>query len=278
MTQQTALITGATSGIGTVITEHLVRSDYRVIILARSQQKMDAQIATLKTKYPKSEIEGILCDLSSSKSVLRACEEVKQAHQQIDLLLLNAGLWNSEFTETEDGIEETLQVNLLAPLRMFELLAPLIPRDGSAKVMLTASGLHQGTIQFDDIEFRNNFSGFKAYRQSKLGVILVIRHLAQQAEYNGISFYAVHPGMVRTELGRSSGWISRAVFRFLGKSVQEGAQTHCFLIDTNPQNLSNGEYYAYKKVTKTTETAMDMNLAEKLLDRLQEFAAKIQGE
>lgn len=270
-TTKTALITGATSGIGSVIAEELVRKGYRLIILGRSTQKLDLLGDHLSSIDPNVILDKILCDMSSFSSIKKACEQIRESYKSIDLLLLNAGLWNFQFIETIDKLEETLQVNLLAPIALFNELKVLIPTNQQAKVIFTASGLHQGTISFSDIQFREKFSGFKAYRQSKLGILMLTRWLSKQPENAGISFYSVHPGMVNTELGRSAGWFSRTIFKLFGKSKEKGAQTHIHLINTNCQELNSGEYYANSKVTKTTSYSYNMETAEKLWKVVQNF-------
>lgn len=259
-----AVITGATSGIGKVIAHELVKCGYSLIVLGRSEKKMAALKSDLSKKNVHASIKTISCDLSSLKSILEACEQVGAHSAQIDLLILNAGLWNFEFKETIDQIEETLQVNLLAPVVMFQRLIANMPKGEGAKVIFTSSGLHQGTINFSDLEFRKKFSGFKAYRQSKLGILLLTRWLAKQEAFEGLSYYCVHPGMVNTELGRSAGWFSRSIFKLFGKSPSKGAQTHLYLIDRSAEELTSGEYYANSRVTRTTSYSYDMVVAEQL--------------
>ena len=207
-----ALITGATSGFGVIIAQHLVKQGYSLIVLGRSKDKLDSLIADLKDVNSNFNIDPILCNLSSFKSIAHACDTIKKTYECIDLLILNAGVWNFKFIETEDNIEETLQVNLLSPILIFKNLRQLLPIDGNSKVIFTSSGLHQGVMNFSDIEFRNAFSGFKSYRQSKLGLILLARFFSKKDKYTGISFYTVHPGMVKTELGRNAGWFSKLIF------------------------------------------------------------------
>jgi len=266
-----AIITGATSGIGMVIADHLVQSGYSVIVLGRSEKKLGVLKDRLNLSNSNCDVSTVLCDLSSFDSVRKANESVKSLTKSIDLLVLNAGLWNFEFIESKDKIEETFHVNLLSQILMFNELEVLIPKNNESKVIFTSSGLHQGEIQFEDVEFRQNFSGFKAYRQSKLAILLLTRWLSKQSENSGISFYCVHPGMVNTQLGRSAGWFSRSIFKLFGKSKEKGAKTHIHLIDENTQLLQNGEYYANNKVTKTTKYSYQMEEANKLWNIVQKY-------
>lgn len=272
--KKTALITGATSGIGTVIAKHLVQKGYSLIILGRSAEKLDSLIDGLKSSNSSVEISGVLCDLSSLDAMNTACDQIKESRELIDVMILNAGLWNSEFVETGDGIEETLQVNLIAPILLLDQLKALIPKNGESKVIFTSSGLHQGTIHFSDIEFRNKYSGFKAYRQSKLCLLMLTRLLASQPENLGISFYSVHPGVINTQIGRNFGWFYKMIFKLIGKSKEKGVLTHLHLIDRDNTELKSGEYYANRKVTQTTSYSYDMNEAKKLWEVLKNYFDK----
>lgn len=266
-----ALITGATSGFGVVIADHLVKKGYSLIVLGRSKDKLDSLILDLKKGNSNCIIDPILCNLSSFKSISHACETIKKAYLSIDLLILNAGLWNFKYIETEDNIEETLQVNLLAPILIFRNLSQLLPINGNSKVIFTSSGLHQGSINFSDIEFRTGFSGFKSYRQSKLGLILIARLFSRKNTYTGISFYTVHPGMVKTKLGRNAGWFSRLIFKLLGKTKKKGAETHIHLIDKPTSELISGEYYSNCQITKSSPESYDLDNADKLLNTIEEY-------
>ncbi len=268
---KTAIITGATSGIGSVVVKHLVKTNYSVIILGRSLNKLKQLKEALLAINSNASIESVLCDLASFDSVKSACKEMKKMNLSIDLLVLNAGLWNFKFIETKDNVEETLQVNLLSQILLFNELVPHISKNGDSKVIFTSSGLHQGEINFEDIEFRKKFSSFKSYRQSKLAFLMFTRWLPTQTQYKGLSFYCVHPGMVNTQLGRSAGWLSRTIFQLFGRTKEKGAQTHIHLIDQNTKQLKSGEYYANSKVKATTKYSYDMNVAQKLWSRVNEY-------
>ncbi|MCR9170892.1 MAG: SDR family NAD(P)-dependent oxidoreductase [bacterium] len=271
MTKRTALITGATSGIGFIIAKHLARKGYNLLIMARSPEKLKTLTEVLLDIDATISVDGFLCDFSSMESTNAACDAIAKKSPKIDVMLLNAGLWNSSEQKTEYGIEETLQVNLISQIQVFKALETCIPKNETSKVIITASALHQGEIYFNDLEFENGFSGFKAYRQSKLGLMMITRWLSNQTEFEGISFYSVHPGMVSTDLGRDASWFARMIFKLFGKSPEKGAQTHIHVIDTENSSLTNGEYYANKKVTKTTPYSYRMDEAEKLWEVIRSY-------
>lgn len=272
MQAKTAVITGATSGIGVEIALHLVQKEYVLLILGRSTEKLHTLAKKLREKKPNCVLKLITCDMSSFTSLSKACKEIIDSHSQIDLLILNAGIWNFKFNETEDHIEETLQVNVLAPMFIYKTLFEQL--SNQAKVLFTSSGLHQGTILFDDIEYRRNFSGFKTYRQSKLALIMLVRLLAKEQTGKPISYYSVHPGMVNTNLGRNAGWFAQFIFKLFGKTTKKGAETHCYLIDQPIEKLVSGAYYANCKVLNTTSFSYDINEANKLHNQVENYILK----
>src|SRR5690606_25851838 len=130
---KTALITGATSGIGYIIAKNLAQLNYSIIVLGRSSDKLNKLYKDLTAINPKIKIDTKICDLSSLKMVSETCYEINKSDKSIDLMILNAGIWNFEFIESTDKIEETLQVNLIAPLLIYSRLKDLIPKNGASK-------------------------------------------------------------------------------------------------------------------------------------------------
>lgn len=259
-------MTGATSGLGKESALYAAGRGAHLKVLSRNKTKGEQLLSEFEARSNKSNgsIELVEGDLSSFQSLVDACS--KNANwPRIDMLVHNAGIMNFEFMESNDGIEETLQVNLLSPLLITNLLYPLLCKSDEPKLIFTASALHQGEIDFQDLENRNEFTSFKVYRQSKLGVILCSRWLAQKLEKQNIGVYTNHPGIVNTNLGRSAGWFSRFIFRMMGRSPKKGAETLNYLMKTPNAKLKMGAYYADKKVKETSPESYDMQVAAKLM-------------
>ena len=272
---KTIVFTGATSGLGEVAALKALSEGNKLVILARNPNSHSELETRFKEDYPDltCNLETIHCDLSHFSNVKSAIKEIKEKYESVDMLVNNAGMWNTDFNETQDGIEETFQVNYLVPIMLLDGLIPLLLKGNDPKYIVTSSGLHQGTINFDDIEYRKKWSGFKAYRQSKLAVILMCRQYAEK--YPSITFCSQHPGVVRTSLGRQFGWFSRAIFFMIGKTATKGAKTLIHLIESPTKNLVSGEYYANEKVTKITKESNDMFLAKKLRQVADDYLKEI---
>lgn len=266
-------ITGATSGIGFEAATELAAHGNRVIATARSLDKGEELLQHYKDSYPygKGTIDIVLCDLTSFESVVKACNEVKANYECIDVLINNAAVWNFAYRESQDHIEETLHVNVLAPLLINHLLLDHLLKAKHAKSIFAASALHHGNVDFSNLECKKNFNGFNTYRQSKLEVILMSRLLAQKLANVNIGVYCEHPGLVSTKLGRDASWISNFVFRLIGISAQKGAKTLIYLAEENKHFLVSGEYYYKKQVTQTSPQSNDMEVAQRLLEKFEVY-------
>lgn len=262
------LMTGATSGLGKVAACELANQGYQVIVLYRNSSKKEALTVFFNTYYTAAQgsLDFVLCDLNSFDSIAQASEEIHLNYEQIDVLINNAGIMSFDRAESVDSIETTWQTNVLAPMLLSHFLLDLLTKSPQAKLIFTASALHQGHINFDDLESKTKFSSYKAYRQSKLGIILLTRILAERLSSAAIGVYAQHPGMVNTELGRSAGWFSKWVFKMMGTSPQNGAKNLVYLATTAKKELVSGEYYDSMHIKKISAESYDMSAATDLLD------------
>lgn len=259
-------ITGATSGFGVVVAKELFKRGARITIASRDLDKGGRvkQVIEQGDQGESGTIRLIHCDLASMGSIREACADYKRVHGTLDVLINNAGIWNPLRRETVDGIEEVLAVNLLAPLLTIELMRPLLGSAGVARVINTTSGLHQGKINFDDLEYTTGYTGLKAYRQSKLGVILMTRWLSREQGGESITHNCVHPGLISTDLARNCSVPIRTMFRLIGGSTERGAQTILHLATGEAAGKITGEYWHDKKTDPTTSESRDLEAAERL--------------
>jgi len=272
---QIVFITGATSGIGKVAACTLASYGATVVATARNEKKGNELIRCFENKKTdcKGRIEIIHCDLSSFESINNAVESFKNRYSKLDVLINNAGIFNNKFKTTENGIEETFQVNVLAPLLLTHLLGEMIIKS-AGRIINTSSCYHFGTINFKNIEGRKFYSGFHAYRQSKLGELLLNKIINQRLNGTGVHIYSQHPGVVRTNLGKASNKFFNFGLNLIGISPEKGAETLIYLATTPKEKLLSGKYYTNKKVWKTKPDSNNLQLAEELFRVCRHFLGK----
>jgi retinol dehydrogenase-12 len=262
---QIVFITGATSGIGRIAACKLAQNGAAVIATARNPEKGKELISYFEKYFPDKTgtIEILSCNLTSFESIAEAVNIFKKKYPKLDLLINNAGIFNSKFKTSYNGIEETFQVNTLAPLLLTHLLCDMIVI-ARGRIINTSSSFHFGKINFNDIEGHKFYSGFNAYRQSKLAVLLLNKIITQKLNGSGVHIYSHHPGVVRTNLGHDSNRFFSFGLNLIGISLEKGAETLIYLATTPKEKLLPGKYYYRKKVWKTKPGSNNIQSAEEL--------------
>ncbi len=266
MKNKIILITGATSGIGKETAKGLAQLGATIVFTTRDQNKGLEIKNELIQETNNKNIDLIYCDLASFESIRKCCNEFKIRYNQLHVLINNAGIWDYKRRVSKDGIENTFATNYLAPFLMTNLLLDVLKKSSPSRIINITSGLHSGTIHFDDLEFKQKFSGMKAYAHSKLAIILYTKLLAKKLEGTGVTVNCVNPGMSKTNLGRDAGAFSRAMFRLLGKDPKKGAETSIYLASSKEVENITGEYFENKKIHKSSEESNNMETAKKLWD------------
>jgi NAD(P)-dependent dehydrogenase (short-subunit alcohol dehydrogenase family) len=257
-------ITGATSGIGKETARGLAKLGSTIVFTTRDVSRGDKIKDELIKTTKNNKIEYLFCDLSSFESIINCCNKYKEKYDKLHVLINNAGVWDFKKRLSKDGIENIFAVNYLAPFLMTNLFLDVLKKSAPSRIINVTSGMHYGTINFDDIEFKNNFSGARAYSQSKLGLILFTRFLAKKLEGTGVTVNCVQPGMNKTNLGRDAGSFSRVIFKILGKNPEKGAETSIYLASSPEVKNISGEYFEKKKIRKSSKESYNLDLANKL--------------
>lgn len=233
---KTFLVTGANSGLGLWVTKGLAGNNARVIMACRSQDKAEAAANEVKDDYPEADLDIILLDLASLKSVEHFAEQFKQRYDQLHGLLNNAGIMQPPYKTTEDGFEFQMGVNHLGHFALTGLLLEKLKTTPGARVVVQSSGAHRMTdeIDFEGLNDEENYSRTGAYAQSKLANLLFAFELDRKFRENGHDAFAlgVHPGYTATNLQSSGpglgGWsiwslLYKVTNTLLAQSVEMGA-------------------------------------------------------
>jgi NAD(P)-dependent dehydrogenase (short-subunit alcohol dehydrogenase family) len=202
--QRTIVITGATDGLGKGLAAELAPSGARLILHGRNQEKGKALLEELRPKAT-GEIEWLRADLSSLDEVRRLADDLLE-EDRIDVLVNNAGIGTAGGRqESSDGYELTFAVNYLAPFLLTRRLHPLIERSAPARIV-NVSSAGQAPIDFDDVMLEQGYSGFQAYCQSKLALVMLTFDLAEEVEGSGVTANCLHPGTyMPTNMVRAAG-------------------------------------------------------------------------
>jgi NAD(P)-dependent dehydrogenase (short-subunit alcohol dehydrogenase family) len=204
LTGTLAIVTGASTGIGAETARALAAGGAHVVLAARNRERTEAVEASIRANVPDAELEFGMLDLTSLDSVRAFASWYLDAHDELQLLVNNAGVMYTPFGQTAEGFELQFGTNHLGHFLLTCLLVPALLAGAPSRVVNLSSGGHVGSdIVWDDPNFeRRDYDKFAAYGQSKTANILFSVELERRLGERGVHAYAVHPGMIATELGR----------------------------------------------------------------------------
>jgi NAD(P)-dependent dehydrogenase (short-subunit alcohol dehydrogenase family) len=269
---KTAIVTGASTGIGTETAIGIAQAGAHVIMTARDERKGEAALAYARARSGKGSVELMMCDFAWLESIRRFADDFKTKHNQLNVLVNNAGAINADRQETADGFEMTFGVNHLGYFLLTNLLLDLLKKSAPARVINVASRAHQrAELDFDDLQAEQKYSAMTVYSRSKLANILFTYELARRLEGTGVTANALHPGVVRSGFGKNNdGWAKgvfvafQAVGRPFLKDNAAGAKTSIYLATSPDVEGVTGKYFSESKETASNAASHDVDAQKRL--------------
>ena len=242
---KTALVTGATSGIGRAAVSRLAQAGARVVLLGRSADKLESLKSELISLAGEDRFPLVIADMSSLKSVRTAVAQITDREDQLDVLVDNAGAIYPERIESEDAIEKTLAILVCGPFALIGGLLPLLRQSGDGRVVaVTSGGMYTQPVDLADLEWRNRpYNGARVYAQAKRIQVALVREWARRFAGAGVSFNAMHPGWADTPgLADSLPGFYRLMKPLL-RTPEQGADTIAWLATTPTLAAPGGRLY-----------------------------------
>ncbi|MTE11244.1 oxidoreductase [Nocardia aurantiaca] len=280
---RTAIVTGASAGLGLETARRLAEHGAQVVLACRNAEKAAAAAEVIRGSAPDAELPFVELDLASQESVRKAAVRLHDDFDRIDLLVNNAGTLNRERSVTADGFETTFATNHLGPFAFTGLVLDLLQAAPQGRVVTVSSGSpsQRGTsFELDDLFYeRRKYKALAVYAQSKLANALFAFELQRRLNGTGSRLISVgvHPGAAESDfaqnLGPAVAFLSRPqirwVFRVFMQTVEMGALP-ALRAATDP-GVRGGEFFGPSGVSKgypvenqAGEQARDPELAAKL--------------
>jgi NAD(P)-dependent dehydrogenase (short-subunit alcohol dehydrogenase family) len=273
---KTAVVTGATSGIGFAAARALSDKGVQVIGIGRNEERCRTAMASIREANPEAKVEYMLCDLSSQRGIHALCRELLEKHPVNDILVNAAGLVMSHFMTTEDGLEMQFAVNHLAPFLLAHDLLPALKRSPDARIITVSSYAHRySRLKFDNLQMHKGYVSYVQYGRTKLMNALFAAEFNRRFKGSSIRAFAVDPGLVKTNIahngmiGIEKAALSMCINR--GKEPEVSAESICH-VALSPDALKDGSlYWRDCHPMKPNRRVYDENAAGKLWEASERF-------
>ncbi len=278
MANRVVMITGGTSGIGKETALGLARLNATVAIVGRDRERTANVVNEIKAATGNERIIPYICDLASLADVRKLATDFHADRSRLDILFNNAGAINSKRLLSKDGYELTFAVNHLAHFLLTDLLMDLLKESVPSRVIVTTSAAaNMGHMHFDDLMLEKNYTGFKAYGQSKLANQLFTFELARRLQKTGVTANCLHPGVVRTGFGMNNKGAMRIGYTLFSPfliSAKKAALTPIYLASSPEVRDITGKYYSKGKEKEPPKEATDLESAAKLWEISERLVTK----
>lgn len=269
MKDKICLITGATDGIGKETARCLGKQNAQLILVGRNPEKGEKVQKKLIAITGNDQIDIMTADLSNMNAIQKLSAEIHKKYNKLNVLINNAGAFFSKREITDDGFEKTFALNHLGYFLLTKLLLDLIKKGKNPRIINVASGAHIGaTLDFDNLQGKNDYSGWAAYKRSKLMNIMFTYKLAELLKDTPITVNTLHPGFVRTRFGDNNTGIVGIGLNLAKKigaiSIKKGAETSVFLATSPTVKGVSGKYFVKCKPEKSSSSSYNKSDIDRL--------------
>lgn len=276
----TAIVTGASSGIGVETARALALRGVHVVMAVRNVSAGKSVKEDITKGIPNAKVDVMELDLTSMASVRKFASEFNSMNIPLNILINNAGVMATPFLLSKDGIELQFATNHVGHFLLTQLLLENMKdtcrKSGiEGRIVNVSSEGHRFAysegVRIDKINDESQYNSIRAYGQSKLANILHANELSRQFKEEGVEITAnsLHPGSIITNLLRYHSIIdvlSRTLGRLVLKNAQQGAATTCY-VALHPQVKGvTGKYFSDSNLYEPSAKAKDADLAKKLWD------------
>lgn len=244
------IVTGANSGLGFETSKALAARSAQVVMACRNMRKGEEAAAAIRTAVPGASLDLMQLDLASLDSIEQFAQTFKTRYERLDVLVNNAGIMATPYTQTADGFEMQFGTNHLGHFALTGALLDVLLKTPGARIVNVSSGMHRfvSSMNFDDIQGRQAYNRWNAYGQSKLANLLFTYELQRKLEQADADLIAVaaHPGYAATNLqtngrGGAGSRVWNGINKLLAQSQAMGALPQLYA--ATEDTVSGGEYY-----------------------------------
>lgn len=252
-----ALITGSTDGVGRVVAERLGEAGARILVHGRDGKRGNDVVDAIQGVGGRADF--LMADLGSLDQVTNLAQTVQRTAGRLDILVNNAGIGTAGAARqtSSEGYELRFAVNYLAGFLLTRRLLRLLQASAPARIV-NVSSAGQQAIEFDDVMLTRDYSGARAYCQSKLAQIMFTFDLAEELGGSGVTVNALHPATyMNTAMVRRAGVTPHS-------TVEQGAEAILNLAASPALDGCSGRYFSGMREARANAQAYDVDARRRL--------------
>jgi NAD(P)-dependent dehydrogenase (short-subunit alcohol dehydrogenase family) len=254
ISERVILITGATDGMGRQLARDLAAEGATLLLHGRDQARGAATLTEIRRATGNDKLTYYRADFSSLDEVRELAQRITAEQSRLEVLVNNAGIGGMPDDRTRaisrDGYELRLAVNYLAPFLLTRRLLPLLQSSAPSRIVNVAS-VGQEPIDFNDLMLERGYDAFRAYRQSKLALIMFTFDLAEELKGTGVTANALHPAsLMNTKMVLES-------FGYTMSRIEDGVAATIRLVTDPKLDAVSGRYYDRLREARANNQAYD---------------------
>ncbi len=266
-------ITGATSGIGYATALKYAQMGADLICINRNKQKSEQLKQEIEKKH-QVKCEYIIADFSKLEDTHQAAQKLLETKKPIDVLIHNAGIYQTKKQTTPDGIEEVFMINYLATFIINYKLKDQLKTQEKCRIILINSEGHRFApwgIALNDLNWtKRHYTGLKSYGQAKLAQLLTMKKFDEYFKGSGVTINAMHPGAVQSSTGQANGplykWFKKNLLDKSLKPTSIAADAIYYLGTSKEMETIRGKYFNLTTLEEPAPPALDQENADLLWD------------
>lgn len=270
---KTAVMSGATSGVGFSAAEELARFHCNLVLVARNETKARAVKQDLESRFG-VKIRYFLADFTLPEEVKKVSKEIADTVDRVDILINSAGIHSTKKIYTKDGFESVFCVNHLSPFILTYSLIPKLktnPRPVRI-IQVNSQGHRFNGFNIEDLNWRKRiYTGLRGYGASKTAQLLSVWEFADRLSGTNITINAMHPGEVKSNIGHNNGrfyiWYHDKILWKSLKDVKISGESLHYLASHPSLEGVTGKYFNRTHPEKPAPHALDREVGGRLWEK-----------
>jgi NAD(P)-dependent dehydrogenase (short-subunit alcohol dehydrogenase family) len=267
MKDRTCLVTGGNSGVGKAIALGLAKLGSKVVILCRDRTRGSLAAEEIRSKSGNNNVDLALADLSVMSSIREFVDYFKQNYDGLNVLSNNAAAFPMKREVTADGFEKIFAVTYLGHFLLTNLLLDMLKASAPARI-ITVNGnpgiLKKQRVRFEDIQFENNFSPFKAVLHTAFLKMVFTFELANRLGGTGITANTFFPGLIKSNLARNFPWYIKPFIKFSELFFSKQSKTGVYLASSQEVEKTSGMFFRNCVPVNSEAKHYDRNVGQEL--------------